>query len=102
MGDLRSLGRAGWRTLFLTLALSATAVALGLLLVNGMRPGDGVDPLLAQRLLRESAGGAKAILERSPSSLDGPTAFVEIVGQRTWALRAAAIEISQTLGGTHA
>jgi len=79
MGDLGSLGRAGWRTLALTLGLSATAVALGLVLVNVLRPGDGVDPVLARRLLSDSAGGAKAILDRSPPSLEGPTAFVEIV-----------------------
>jgi Na+/H+-dicarboxylate symporter len=79
MGDLGSLGRAGWRTLGLTLLLSAIAVGLGLALVNGLRPGDGVDPALAQRLLTESAGGAKAILDRSPASLEGPAAFLSIV-----------------------
>jgi Na+/H+-dicarboxylate symporter len=52
---------------------------LGLVLVNVLRPGQGVDPLLAQRLLSDSAGGAKAILERSPASLEGPAAFINIV-----------------------
>jgi DAACS family dicarboxylate/amino acid:cation (Na+ or H+) symporter len=79
MGDLSALGRAGWRTLGFTLGLSATAVVLGLVLVNVLRPGQGVDPLLAQRLLSDSAGGAKAILERSPASLEGPAAFINIV-----------------------
>jgi Na+/H+-dicarboxylate symporter len=79
MGDLGSLGRAGWRTLGLTLLLSAIAVGLGLLLVNGLRPGDGVDPALAKRLLEDSAGGAKAILDRAPATLEGPAAFLNIV-----------------------
>lgn len=79
MGDLRELGRAGWRTLALTLALTGIAVTLGLVLVNVLRPGDGVDPVLAQRLLSDSAGSAKAILDRSPASLEGPAAFIEIV-----------------------
>jgi len=79
MGDLRALGAAGWRTLALTLVLSSAAVVLGLVLVNVLRPGDGVDPQLAQRLLTDAAGGAKSVLERSPASLEGPAAFVEIV-----------------------
>lgn len=79
MGDLASLGRTGWRTLAMTLALSTVAVVLGLVLVNVLRPGDGVDPALAQRLLAEAAGGAKAILDRAPASLEGPEAFVAII-----------------------
>lgn len=79
MGDLGALGRTGWRTLLFTVALSTVAVVLGLVLVNLLRPGDGVDPALAQRLLDEASGGAKAILERAPKSLEGPAAIVGIV-----------------------
>ena len=79
MGDMGSLGRTGWRTLLFTLALSGVAVIVGLLTVNLLRPGDGVDPALAKRLLGEAASGARSILERSPKSLDGPAFFVEMV-----------------------
>ena len=79
MGDMGSLGRVGWRTLVFTIALSSVAVVVGLVTVNLLRPGDGVDPALARRLLGEAAGGARAILERSPKSLEGPAAIVEII-----------------------
>jgi DAACS family dicarboxylate/amino acid:cation (Na+ or H+) symporter len=79
MGDLRSLGRTGWRSLVFTLGLSSSAVIIGLLVVNILRPGDGVDPALAQRLLSQASGGAQAILERSPKSLEGPAAVVSMI-----------------------
>ena len=77
MGDLAALGRAGWRTLAFTVVLSTIAVVLGLLLVNILRPGDGVDPALAQRMLADGAASAQAILERSPPS--ATNALVEII-----------------------
>src|SRR5690606_430032 len=48
MGDLKSLGRVGYKTLIFTVMVSAIAVGIGLGMVNWFRPGDGVDPLLAQ------------------------------------------------------
>jgi Na+/H+-dicarboxylate symporter len=51
MGDLGSLGRVGWKTLAMTVVISTIAVLIGLGLVNYFRPGDGVDPALAQQLL---------------------------------------------------
>ena len=51
MGDIRALGRIGWKTLAWTVVLSGVPVLLGLLLVNLFQPGAGVDPELAQSLL---------------------------------------------------
>ena len=42
MGDLKSLGRAGIKTLLLTIVVSGIAVVIGLGMVNLFRPGDGV------------------------------------------------------------
>jgi DAACS family dicarboxylate/amino acid:cation (Na+ or H+) symporter len=42
LGDVRRLGRIGVRTLLLTLLLSASAVGIGLVLVNGIQPGAGL------------------------------------------------------------
>ena len=39
MGDVRSLGRIGWRTLAYTVALSTVAVLIGLVATNWLRPG---------------------------------------------------------------
>ena len=40
LGDLRRLGSVGAKTLLLTLVLSGAAVAIGVILVNTMRPGE--------------------------------------------------------------
>ena len=64
MGDIRALGRIGWKTLAYTVLLSAVAVLLGLLLVNLLKPGVGVDPALAQQLIAENADRTIASLKR--------------------------------------
>jgi DAACS family dicarboxylate/amino acid:cation (Na+ or H+) symporter len=76
MGDLKLLGRAGGRTLLLTVVISSIAVAIGLAMVNIFRPGDGVDPVLAQQLLAQGAAGASAILGSAPSQIEGGGAFL--------------------------
>ena len=67
MGDLKSLGRAGIKTLLLTIVVSGIAVVIGLGMVNLFRPGDGVDPALAQQLLAQGREGASAIVEKAPT-----------------------------------
>lgn len=62
MGDIRALGRIGWKTLGYTVVLSGIAVGIGLLLVNLFQPGAGVDPALAQSLLSENAERSRAIV----------------------------------------
>lgn len=59
LGDLRALGRIGLRTLLYTVAVSATAVAIGVALVNLVQPGAAVDPAVAERL-RAGAPAAPA------------------------------------------
>jgi Na+/H+-dicarboxylate symporter len=72
MGDVRSLGRVGWKTLGYTVIASGIAVALGLLLVNWLQPGAGVDPAAgagdagAGRGPREGHRGQHAL--RSPGA----------------------------------
>ena len=88
MGDVRSLGRIGWRTLGYTLLMSTIAVVLGLVLVNLVRPGAGVDPLLAERLLSEGAERAQAIVRDSQSQATGMDLLLSIVPPN--AIRAAA------------
>jgi DAACS family dicarboxylate/amino acid:cation (Na+ or H+) symporter len=73
MGDIRSLGRIGWKTLAYTVIVSGIAVLLGLVLVNWLKPGAGVDPATAQQLLSEGASRAQAIVSgvgTQPRGLD--------------------------------
>ncbi|WP_184474393.1 dicarboxylate/amino acid:cation symporter [Rhizorhapis suberifaciens] len=79
MGEIRSLRRVGVRTLIYTLVVSSIAVAVSLLVVNLLQPGQGVDPGVARQLLANAGDGAKAILERSGESPTGIEALVNIV-----------------------
>ena len=76
MGDLKLLGRAGGRTLMLTILMSGLAVIIGLVMVNVFRPGDGVEPGLAQQLLAQGADGAAAIVGSAPAELGGAGDFL--------------------------
>ena len=62
MGDVRTLGRVGWRTLAYTVIVSGIAVLIGLVLVNTLKPGAGVDPVAAQQLLAQGSERAQAVL----------------------------------------
>ena len=48
MGDLRKLGRLGWRTLTIYLVTSFLAILTGMALVNLIEPGAGADLALLQ------------------------------------------------------
>jgi DAACS family dicarboxylate/amino acid:cation (Na+ or H+) symporter len=79
MGDIKSLGRAGWKTLLYTVVVSTIAVVVGLVAVNLFRPGDGVDPQVAQRLLEEASGRAQGIVDTARSGGSGMDLLVRIV-----------------------
>lgn len=73
MGDIGALGRIGWKTLAYTVVLSGVAVLLGLLLVNLLQPGAGVDPQLAQQLLSDNVERSRQIvssIDQQPKGLD--------------------------------
>lgn len=73
MGDIRAFGRVGWRTLGYTVLMSSIAVLLGLLLVNWLKPGVGIDQTTAQQLLSEGAQRASTIVasvHEQPRGLD--------------------------------
>ena len=79
MGDIRALGNVGWRTLAYTVVISSIAVFVGLVLVNWIEPGAGVDPAVAQEMLAASSDRASAIVKSSvdqPRGLDMVLAIV--------------------------
>jgi len=55
IGDPKSLGRIGLRTLVWIIMVTGVAVAIGLVLVNIVQPGVGLPPELAQSLISSSA-----------------------------------------------
>jgi hypothetical protein len=71
MGDIRSFGRVGWRTLAYTVVMSALAVVLGLVLVNLFKPGAGVDEAQALKLLSDNAERARSIVSSAGRAAQG-------------------------------
>ena len=61
LGDLRRLGRIGLKTLGCTVLLSGIAVVLGLVLVNTLRPGDGVSDVARAALTADAASRAAGL-----------------------------------------
>lgn len=55
IGDPKSLGRIGLRTLVWIIMVTGVAVAIGLVLVNIVQPGVGLPPEMAQSLISSSA-----------------------------------------------
>jgi len=78
LGDLRSLGRIGLKTLAYTVVVSSIAVLLGVFLVNVLRPGEGLSEAARQRLLEGAAGRAGG-LAQAAAPKTGIDLLVEIV-----------------------
>ena len=49
------------------------------MLVNLFRPGDGVDPVLAQQLLADGASGAAGIVGNAPEGISAGSFFLEMI-----------------------
>jgi DAACS family dicarboxylate/amino acid:cation (Na+ or H+) symporter len=81
MGDVRALGRVGWRTLAYTVLLSGIAVLLGLVMVNAFKPGVGVNPAYAQEMLDAGAERAQSIVKDSVEQPSGIDMLLGIVPQ---------------------
>ncbi|VXB52318.1 dicarboxylate/amino acid:cation symporter [Brevundimonas sp. G8] len=79
MGDLSSLGRAGIKTLMLTILVSSIAVVIGLVMVNVFQPGRGVDPVLAQQLLEQGRDGAAGIVRGAPETIQLGDFFLDLI-----------------------
>lgn len=79
MGDIRALGRIGWKTLGYTVVLSGIAVVIGLLLVNLFRPGAGVDPVMANQVIAENMERSQEIIASVGSQPKGMDTVLSIV-----------------------
>jgi Na+/H+-dicarboxylate symporter len=88
MGDIRSLGRVGWKTLAYTVLVSTIAVVIGIVLTNVIQPGAGMDSVMARGLLEESAGRTQSIVGGVKEQSGGLSLLVGIVPSNVF--RAAA------------
>ncbi len=67
IGDPRSLGRIGGKTLVFILTVTTLAALIGLVVVNLIQPGVGLPPDVGQAILAGSAEQATAIVARRES-----------------------------------
>ncbi len=77
MGDPRSLGRIGLKSLLYTVCVSAIAVLLGITLVNVFRPGDVISPELKARLEASAAQRIAQAPAAAPST--APKSGIDMV-----------------------
>jgi len=78
IGDPRSLGRIGGKTLLFIVTVTGIAVTIGLVTVNVLQPGIGLSPEVGQAILVSSADGANAIVARK-DSLSGMELLLNLV-----------------------
>lgn len=78
LGSLAHVGRIGTVTLVTFLALTACATALGLVAVNVVRPGEGLDPAVTARLMEAYRGEAEGAMGLARGALSVDT-FVQMV-----------------------
>jgi DAACS family dicarboxylate/amino acid:cation (Na+ or H+) symporter len=79
LGDLKRLGRVGGRTMGYFFSVTAFSVAIGLVLVNVMKPGEGLPVETRERLLETYRGEAASKMEAAGKAEFGPSLLVNIV-----------------------
>ncbi len=78
IGDIRTLGRIGKRTLLWIVLVTGIAVTIGYLMVTTFQPGRGLPPEVAAQMQTENAAIAGAKLE-SAANVSGIDLLVHIV-----------------------
>lgn len=67
IGDPKSLGRIGGKTLLFIVAATGLAVTIGLVLVNLLQPGSGIPAEVGQSLIASASGQASDIVSKRES-----------------------------------
>jgi DAACS family dicarboxylate/amino acid:cation (Na+ or H+) symporter len=78
LGSLAHIGRIGAATMLTFLVLTAMATGVGLLAVNVVRPGDGLDPGVTAQLMEAYRGQAQGAMGLAEGAL-GIETFVRMV-----------------------
>jgi dicarboxylate/amino acid:cation (Na+ or H+) symporter, DAACS family len=78
IGDIRRVGRVGGRTIAYFLVSTALSAALGIILVNVVRPGVGLDPAVREQLMAAYSTQAQG-LQSGMATKPGVDMIVNIV-----------------------
>jgi len=88
IGDPKSLGRIGGKTLLWILGVTTIAVTIGLILVNFFEPGRGLPPEIANALLAEGSARSAEIIGKG-GAISGIDLLLNIVPRNPVAAAAA-------------
>jgi DAACS family dicarboxylate/amino acid:cation (Na+ or H+) symporter len=78
LGDIRRIGRVGVKAVAYFLFSTALSAAIGLVLVNIFKPGEGLDPAMQQQLMDTYRGQAQGLQSNMQGGF-GINTFVNIV-----------------------
>jgi DAACS family dicarboxylate/amino acid:cation (Na+ or H+) symporter len=78
IGDMKTLGRLGGRTMMYFALSTLIAATIGLVLVNTIEPGGGLPPETRDALMEQFSGGADDLAISGPTEF-GVSTFVNIV-----------------------
>jgi DAACS family dicarboxylate/amino acid:cation (Na+ or H+) symporter len=99
LGDLRRLGRVGARTLLFTVILSATSVAIGLGLVNLIRPGTRLSEEQRTALLEQYASDVASAEKKAEEAKSLANTLLDIIPENPLQEMAGAVDGSSKGNG---
>ncbi len=99
LGDVRRLGRVGLKTFGYTLIVTTISVAIGLTLVNVVRPGTGLPEESQAILLETFASQAAESVERAAEAKSPIQTLVDIIPRNPFEDVVGAFDSSYTGGG---
>lgn len=92
LGEVKSLGRVGLKTLFYTLVASSLSVVLGIALVQWIRPGVGLDPAVQSRLITEFRGPTQQAMTFAQKSQNPVDIILSLIPKNPIAAATQALE----------
>ncbi len=99
MGDARTLGRIGLRTLGVTLLLSGLSVAIALSLVNLLQPGHAIDPTRREQLIAAYGGASAKSIEQAREAKPISKTLLDLIPENPLAEAANAFNPNNPGGG---
>jgi dicarboxylate/amino acid:cation (Na+ or H+) symporter, DAACS family len=79
VGDIRQLGRIGFKCLAYTIVISAISVIIGIGLANLVRPGKRIQPATADALLQRYGADASRRVQAASQSQAGASPLTQVV-----------------------
>lgn len=90
IGDIRKLGRIGFKSFAYTLIISGISVIIGLGLANLIRPGERIAPDIAAQLKEKFSGGARSSVESAIAIGAASKSFASATDRHTAKINALA------------